>query len=542
MRQKQKSNWKPYVLAIKFLLTVIIAQSCAQFSTPRGGPDDETAPVLNTSESTPNKQTNFKAQKIELVYDEWIQLKNPIKEVFISPPLSYPPQIVSRGKKVTFEFSEEEVLKDSTTYQINFGQSIKDLTAGNPIENFVFLFSTGDEIDSLSLGGQVMDSESGKGLKDIIVMLYDDLSDTCFTRNKPLYLTRTEDDGQFRLENLRADTFQIYALKDENVSYTYDLPTEQVAYLDSFLTLKDTTLQSIELSLFDEEDEPLLIEARQRQRGLVNIIYQPPLEDYKLIYLPDTSARQYIETTKDTIKLWHDDLDADSTFVVVAYENKLDTIKVRTGNDSITKRPLKFLSKSIKLSKENTIYIQTNKPLNEIDTSLVTISDTSGVLSVGGMGVKEKSLWVKAKMANASSYSLKIDSAAVKDWYGRSNKDSIVIDVITYDPETFGNITLDIVKSDSLSYIIELYKGDEVLKKETITTSQSFSLETALPGKYKLKLIQDTNSDGRWSAGSIAKKRKPETIKELNLEELKPGWDLEDTVDLQEIFYGAGSE
>ena len=542
MRQKKKSNWKPYALAINILLTVIIAQSCAQFSTPRGGPDDETAPMLNTAESTPNKQTNFETQKIELVYDEWIQLKNPIKEVFISPPLSYPPQIVSRGKKVTFEFSEEEVLKDNTTYQINFGQSIKDLTAGNPIDNFVFLFSTGDEIDSLSLGGQVVDSEDGKGLEDIIVMLYDDLSDTCFTTNKPLYLTRTTEDGKFRLENLRSDTFQIYALKDENVSYTYDLPTEQVAYSDSLLILKDTTLQTIELSLFDEEDVPLLIEARQRQRGLINVIYQPPLEDYKLVYLPDTSARQYIEEAMDTIKLWHDDLDADSTFVIVVHEDNRDTLKIRTGKDSIAKRPLKVLTKKIELLKDDTIYIQTNKPLNSVDTSLITISDTTGVLRLEGMGVKEKSIWVTAKMANASSYSLKIDSAAVMDWYGSRNKDSLVLDVITYDPEIFGNITLDIVKSDSLSYIVELYKGDAVLKRETVTTSESFRLKTALPGKYKLKIIQDENRDGRWSAGSLAKKKQPETIKELNLEELKPGWDLEDTVDLQEIFYGAGSK
>jgi len=275
---------KKRIQVFSMLVAMIVAQSCAQFSTPKGGPPDETAPSMNLEESTPNKQTNFDQRKIELEFDEWIQLKNPTQEVLVSPPLSYPPKITSRGKKLVFEFNEEEVLKDSTTYQINFGKSIQDLTAGNPVENFIFLFSTGDEIDDLSIGGKVVDSATGKGLKDVVVLMYDDLSDTCFANNKPLYLTRTLEEGKFKLENLRSDTFQIFALKDENVSYTYDLPTEQVAYLDSFIVLKDTTLQSLELSMFDEEDDPLLVEARQRKRGLINLIYKPPLRDYKLVY------------------------------------------------------------------------------------------------------------------------------------------------------------------------------------------------------------------------------------------------------------------
>jgi len=111
---------------------------CAQVGTLTGGERDEDEPVLDLENSTPNKQLFFDDRTIELYFDEWISLKNPLKEIFISPPLDYPLKVEERGKKVIIEFNEEETLKEETTYQISLGKAIADLTEGNVFSGFTF--------------------------------------------------------------------------------------------------------------------------------------------------------------------------------------------------------------------------------------------------------------------------------------------------------------------------------------------------------------------------------------------------------------------
>jgi hypothetical protein len=74
-------------------------------------------------------------------------------------------------------------------------------------------------------------------VEGVIVMLYDQLQDSIPYLQIPLYATRTGKDGRFRLNNLRADTFLVFALKDENNNYLYDRPGEEaIAFLDDHIS------------------------------------------------------------------------------------------------------------------------------------------------------------------------------------------------------------------------------------------------------------------------------------------------------------------
>ena len=55
-------------------------------------------------------------------------------------------------------------------------------------------------------------------------------------------------------------------------------------------------------------------------------------------------------------------------------------------------------------------------------------------------------------------------------------------------------------------------------------------------------MIEDLDGNGRWSPGNVKEKRHSEKIETLNLDDVKPNWDFELTVDLKEIFYGSSSE
>ena len=530
-------QWKVHI--VFSLMIILMGMSCAQLGRPEGGDEDEDAPEVMTEGSTPNMQTRFTDRAIELQFNEWITVSNPVKEIFVSPPLDYPLKISDRGKTVKVEFNENEILKENTTYQINFGKAIKDLTAGNELENYTFLFSTGDEIDQLSINGIVKDAMTGKGVSDVVICLYDNLSDTCFETIKPLYLTRTDKDGSFELQNLREDTFQIFALMDENVSYTYDQQTEQVAYLDSFLILNEVdSLSNIVLELFDEEDEPRLLDARQRTQGLVKVVYLPMPEKMTMSFMDSTNRRFFLEPRKDTFYLWHDDLDLDSAKVVAVYPQGRDTFKFKAAKKSIEKMQLLCESRQLTQDKEDTIFIDWNKPLSEIDTAKISIQDTSMTYAITSYGVQGKQLWMQAELSSAQQYNIRIDSAAVTDWYGQDNKDSLGLILRTIDRETLGNIKLTIIKEDSLAYLIEVISKDKLVAEYTIVEQQEISLSKMQGGDYSLKITQDKNGDGRWSSGSIRERRRPEQIEELTLEKLKAGWDLEADVDLTELFYG----
>jgi len=508
-----------------------------------GGDDDTEAPTVLADESTPNAQTRFSDRKIELAFSEFVAVSNTTKEIFISPPLSYPLQITDRGKKLTLEFNENEVLKENTTYQINFGKSIKDLTAGNALENYTFLFSTGDKLDELEVTGTVVDARTKKGLADVLVLLHDNLSDTCFTTIKPTYLTRTDKEGAFKLQNLRADTFQIYALKDENVSYTYDVQSEQVAYLDSFLVLKetDTLVLDIKLELFDEEDEPRYLEARQRQAGLVKIVYQPVPRNPKVRMIPASIGSSFSELINDTIYFWHDNLLADSLRLELSYDKVVDTLKVRASKKSISEVSLECRTEKVLLKSNDTIKIEWSKPLLKVDTTKMSLADTSTTYPITVAGVDGKTMWLISTLKADAEYQLSIDSSAVEDWYEVGNKDSLSISVKTIDPSTLGSIKLMYTKTDTFQYLVDLiYKG-AILEKETITASIDKTYSQMKPGQYSLEIIQDTNGDGRWSSGSLKEKRRPELKEEVSLEALKAGWDLETDVDLTELFYGTKS-
>lgn len=154
------------------------------------------------------------------------------------------PEVRLKGKSLFIEFTEE--LKDSTTYTLNFGSAIKDLHEGNKLLNFEYVFSTGNVLDSLSIRGTLKYAWDHTVPKDpITIMLYEELRDSVPLTEIPLYVGRSDDSGVFSINNLKADTFKIFALKDGNYNLLFDLPSEEIAFLDSALIVNADFFRSI---------------------------------------------------------------------------------------------------------------------------------------------------------------------------------------------------------------------------------------------------------------------------------------------------------
>ena len=184
--------------------------------------------------STPSlRSVNNKKQKIELEFDEFIKLEKPAEKVIFSPPQMEQPELKVVGKKVSVEYLDS--LRDSTTYTIDFSDAIVDNNEGNPMGNFSFSFSTGNQIDTMEVAGTVLLAEDLDPVMGIQVGLHKDLNDSAFSTKPFDRVSRTDSRGRFSIRGVAPGKYRIYALKDGNQNYLYDSRTEMVAFYDSII-------------------------------------------------------------------------------------------------------------------------------------------------------------------------------------------------------------------------------------------------------------------------------------------------------------------
>ena len=212
------------------VLIVGVLYSCASIGSPDGGPIDVTPPVFEGS--TPEMgATNVDKKKITLHFDEFIKLEGANEKVVVSPPQIQQPLIKPNGKKVVI--SLEDSLKANTTYTIDFGDAIVDNNEGNPLGDFTFTFSTSAQIDTLAVSGIVLHAEDLEPIKNIMVGLHANLSDTAFTTEPFIRVARTDSKGEFTIHGIAPGKYKVYALEDQDQNFYFSQKSERIAFSDS---------------------------------------------------------------------------------------------------------------------------------------------------------------------------------------------------------------------------------------------------------------------------------------------------------------------
>lgn len=215
------------------LLAALAVVSCAKMGQPDGGWYDETPPVI--VRTTPqDKGVNVKQKKISIYFDEYIKVDNPTEKVVISPPQIEQAEIAASGKKIVVEL--KDTLKPNTTYTVDFSDAITDNNENNPLGNYTYTFSTGDHIDTMEVAGYVLDAQSLEPIKGILVGLYSNLSDTIFTKEPMLRVSRTDSRGKFVIKGVAPGDYRIYALQDADNNYIFNQKSEQIAFTHDIIT------------------------------------------------------------------------------------------------------------------------------------------------------------------------------------------------------------------------------------------------------------------------------------------------------------------
>lgn len=524
----------------------ILLSSCASQIAPTGGEKDIAPPVPARS-NPPNLSLHFDASKINITFNEFIQAGDFASQVFFSPALNKQPQYRVHGKTLTITLND--TLKPATTYTVNFGNAVKDITEGNVMVNYQYVFSTGDFIDSMKIQGIIKGAEDGLPKENMLAMLYSNLSDSSVALERPAYYAHTDKSGHFELSHLKAGKYLLIGLQDQNADLMYG-PGEEIAFLDSVIDIQDS-LGFYNLRIFKPVAEIQKVMGTHAYRpGSATIAFAKPFSQLKVNLTEGEALRSVLQYNgaRDTAFFFIDDVHSDSLRLAVQDGDFSDTVEVRMKPENEKEQVLlpKFtVASALKTGRSNSLLQQPDKPFQLLfSTPVISIEKDSMVLlstdsfkTVNALPVhietdtttKRQRGSITFPFKEKTTYSAIIPDSLFQDLYGRMN-DSISITFTTYEQSATGNLFLKIRTDSARNYFYELSNSSkEVIARAKLKQGlNELKFLSLPPGNYSLKVVDDLNNNNRWDTGNYWRHLQPEKIYNYTDEiTLRANWDLE---------------
>ena len=529
-----------------FAFLILFFSQCAKKGRPSGGPKDEDAPLFVTADP-PYESINFDKNEINIYFNEYIKLKDLNKQLIVSPPLnpSNPSLISPQGSPSKFiNIKILDTLKENSTYIFDFGNSVQDNNESNTLERFKYVFSTGTYIDSLTLEGSVKNSFKSEDLKNIKLLLYkldSSYADSAVFKRKPDYVTSSLDTSNYKFSNLRKGNYLLVALNDKRSDYLFNPKADEIGFLKDTISLpRDSILKDI-ISIFKEELPYKFKRGKEISKGQLILGYEgkaTKINIETLSAVPDNfQTITFPEKDKDTINLWHTPIERDSLIFKVNNNGISDTIVIKLRKKEIDS--LKVSRQTIGvLDYKDTLFLSTNNPIIKIDTTKINFidTDTINILYTPYISKKENKIGFIFQKKFKKTYKLNVYPNALTDIFNTSN-DTIISQFKTRSLEDYGEITLDVKNTKKTPVIIQLTDlNDKTIAQETTSVSKNISFKYLNPNRYKIRIIYDTNNNGKWDTGNYLAKKQPELVEYLpEIQEVRANWQLPIVLNIKEL-------
>lgn len=519
----------------------LVLSNCAKTGRPEGGPKDEDAPIFVTAKP-PYKSLFFKEKEIRIEFDEFVRMKDLNKQLIVSPPLKNPPLISPQGspsKEIKIKILD--TLQENTTYIFNFGNAVVDNNESNVLENFSYVFSTGDYIDSLTTKGSVKEAGTIENKANISLLLYrldSSYTDSIIYKKKPNYVTKTQDSVNFSFFNLRKGSYKVIALKEEISDYIFNPKMDRIGFLNDTISLPQDSIIETPIVYFYEDQPFEFARGKELTKGKIQFGFTGNRKNFSVSLLskvPDSfqSVAKY-EQGRDSLNYWFTPIDRDSLNFVVQKDDFIDTVTVRLRKKKIDSL---LINPSIRrtLHFRDTFFLRSNTPITLIDSMKISIldKDTLNVPFTVIPSLKENKVGIVFEKKPVQKYSIKLLPNALKDIYEVSH-DTLNYSLYTQEIEDYGRITLNVNNSQNKNVIVQLLSGrnqTDVIEQRSISGSESLIFDLLEPKKYTVRAIIDDNKNNKWDTGNFLLKRQPEVIifhPELRDFELRANYFLEE--------------
>jgi uncharacterized protein (DUF2141 family) len=343
------------------------------------------------------------------------------------------------------------------------------------LRNLTYVFSTGGRIDSGVIRGRVYLAENGKTDSTLVVVLHRNMDDSAFAKEKPRYTSKVRSDGEFLFRYLAPGDYRIYALKDADGSLKYDQKSEMVGFLDGKVTAGDT--RPVVLYAFTETEEP----------------QKKPIAP--------TSTPQGPSRPKDDKRL-------------------------RLGNN--LEGPKLDLLGDLELTFENRLKTLDTAKIRLTDEKFQTISNRSFIPDSSGLKLALRHPWTPGK-----AYRLVLEKDFATDTLGNRFIKTDTLEFNAKENADYGSLRINVRNADtSRKPVLLIYKEDRLEKSQPLTQTR-YEYRLFRPGEYGIRILYDTNGNGKWDTGDLWRRRQPEIVVDRKQKlTIRPNWDNELEVDL----------
>lgn len=544
----KKTIYKLVILLACIVTTSQLLVSCAKKGNITGGPKDELPPIL--VKATPEQGSiNITPKEISWKFNEYIVANSPKKNFIFTPSIIPSPIITPNGsatKNLRIKFKKGSI-EPNTTYTISSTEAIKDYNEGNPL-SLQYTFSTGNHIDSLSLSGHVIYTETKKIPKNISIGLFElneKYHDTLIYHQIPKYISSTTpNSNEFTFNYLKEGKYRIIALDERNIDYKYQPDTDKaIGFLnDTIHIVKDSILEN-PIRLFKARKKFILYQVKQKNLKKLITSYSgrfpKEFQQAYINYLNSNKAQiqEKLYTKIDSIesKIYHwinEDIDSipNSTPISIIYkqQNNNDTLNFRWKNhlEKKSKRKKETLEDMkaqdlFQLSRiKNTadyfdpLEINSDNPLKYINHKKVIVVKDNDTINDFKLKISKDllSITTVGDLAQDSKYQITFEEGSVIDIYGNENK-MVKQQFSTTKTENYGSLE---IKFNPCKFhrIIKLnYKKDDTETLFHLRPDQNkITIKPIKAGTYTVQSIEDKNHNGIWDTGDYDTQQQPEPI------------------------------
>ncbi len=525
--------------SIHFIITIIAVFfifGCAKKGSITGGEKDIIPPKFIKA-LPPNYSTNFNRKEIRIYFDEYVKLKDPQKQIVISPPMDPKPIISPLGnasKYIKIQF--KDTLLENTTYSISFGESIEDNNEGNPLSFFKYVFSTGNYLDSLSIKGGIADGLKKDPESFVSIALYEvdeDYTDSIVYKKTPRYIGNTLDSTHFTLDNLKAGQYQLIALKDVATNYTFEPKQDKIGFYNEYINLPADTSKVFNLKLFKEKLATKALKPKQASKNRFIFGYEGDAKNMNIKLLTETPSdfkyRIIKDKNKDSLYYWFKPFfEKDSLTFEVSHNDYKEEIITRFKDqkkDSLILKP--SVTRELPLNKD--FRISANIPLESINNDLITLvdKDTVAIPFTSKVDMIENEIIFSFEKAETKAYNMQLLPEAITDFLGNTN-DTINYTFRTKKLADYGKVFVTLTNVKEYPVIVQLTNDKlEVITEKISRKDEIITFDHLNPAKYNLRVIFDTNNNGVWDTGSFLNHKQPERVSYYpSIIDVRANWEL----------------
>ncbi len=524
-----------HIRLLFLLILIITVSSCARRGRPTGGEKDKDKPIMVKAKPEFGS-IHFEDDEIKIYFDEYIKLKDISSQLIISPPLKYTPIIVPQGTPSKFiSIKILDTLQENTTYTFNFGQSILDNTEGNILDNFKYIFSTGNYIDSLQVSGTIKDAFEYIPDENIMILLYpfdEKYNDSILYKEKPMYVGALKDSVNYEITNIKAGKYALIALNDASKNYKFDPKGDKIGFIPHIISVPTDSIY--DMVLF-KEILPFRLPNKPKEISKGHILFSYEGNADSIIVKPyltkDNNYRSFsnFDKVKDTLHYWHRGDEKDSINFIVKNKDFTDSVRVKLREKEIDSLILNFGVKGT-LNLRDTLNLLSNTPMLKVDTLKINFldKDSINVPYSFNLNKSKNKLNFNFEKKHDSKYTIQLLPGAIVDFFDVEN-DTLNSTFSTKRPSNYSSIFLTLNNIESYPIIVDLINDrGEVAVKYYAENAHIIRFNNIAPSRYKVRILYDENKNKKWDTGNYLKKIQPEKVYYFeNIIEAKANWEVE---------------